>query len=40
MNKAPVVLGTLYEAFSASMAYFMHTLVASGTLSDGLQVTT
>jgi hypothetical protein len=30
--------GALYEAFSAAMAYFMHTLIASGTLLEPLQV--
>ena len=30
--------GAPYEAFSAAMARFMHTLMATGTLSQSLQV--
>jgi len=30
--------GAPYEAFSAAMARFMHTLIATGTLSQSLQV--
>jgi len=31
-------VGAPYEAFSAAMAQFMHTLMATGTLSTSLQV--
>jgi len=33
-----MLLGAPYEAFSAAMARFMHTLIATGTLTPSLQV--